>query len=90
MSDLWKLVATVKAALKHGCVISICDIARKNVSFGLCASSDKVKHDGGAVAGPAGWGGGSFGLRAFYSLVVFLLQCRVSTAIPFVLLRPGN
>lgn len=57
MSDLWKLVATVEAALKHGCVISICDIARKNVSFGLCASSDKVKHDGGAVVGPAGWGG---------------------------------
>lgn len=56
MSDLWKLVATVTAALKHGCVISICDLARKNVSFGLSASSDKVKHNGGAVVGPAGWG----------------------------------
>lgn len=96
MSDLWKLVAPMKAALKHGCAISICDLARKNVSFGLCASSDKVKHNGGAVVGPAGDEGvgvgrlGSFGLRAFYSLVVFLLQCRVSTAIPFVLLRAGN
>lgn len=81
----------MKAALKHGCVISICDLARKNVSFGLRASSDKVKHNGGAVVGHTeGGGGGSFGLRAFYSLVVFLLQCRVSTAIPFVLLRPGN
>lgn len=51
MSDLWKLVATMKAA-------SICDLARKNVSFGLCASSDKVKHNGGAVVGPAPGGGG--------------------------------
>lgn len=28
--------------------------------------------------------GGSFGLHAFDSLAVFLLQCRISTAIPFV------
>lgn len=44
----------IKAALIHSCVMSIRDLCRKNVRFGLSDSGDKVKDNGGAVVRRAG------------------------------------